>query len=103
MILLTLGIAVLDLHTRLTCLETDASLLAALIAAAGRRIVMIIHFNTYHHRDTTFSPFFKLRMFLAGYCAFGASYRFVLSVCAIIVRTACFLYPLSASTIATLV
>jgi hypothetical protein len=70
MILLTLGIAVLDLHTRLTCLETDASLLAALIAAAGRRIVMIIHFNTYHHRDTTFSPFFETADVFGGLLCF---------------------------------
>ena len=36
MILLTLGVTIFDEHTRLARLETDAPLLAALGAAAGR-------------------------------------------------------------------
>jgi hypothetical protein len=45
MILLALGIAVLDAHTRLAHLETDATplLLAALGAAACRHYFMIAH------------------------------------------------------------
>jgi hypothetical protein len=42
---LALGVAITDGHTRLTRLETDASLHAAFGTAAGRRIVTIIHFN----------------------------------------------------------
>jgi hypothetical protein len=43
MIPLTYGIAILDRHTRLARLETNASLLAALGAAAGiRRIVTMV-------------------------------------------------------------
>jgi hypothetical protein len=34
MILLTFGVTIFGEHTRLTCLETDASILAALSAAA---------------------------------------------------------------------
>jgi hypothetical protein len=45
MISLAFGVAITDEHTRLTRLETDASLHAAFGAAAGRRIVTIIHFN----------------------------------------------------------
>jgi hypothetical protein len=45
MFVLTRSITIPDRHARLACLETDASLLAALGAAAGRRIVTIIHFN----------------------------------------------------------
>jgi hypothetical protein len=33
MLLLTFGVAILDRHTRLACLETDAPLLAALSTA----------------------------------------------------------------------
>jgi hypothetical protein len=44
MLLLTIGVAILNRHTRLTCLETDiAPLLAALGAAMGRCIYKIIH------------------------------------------------------------
>jgi hypothetical protein len=39
MIPLALGVAILDEHTRLTCLQTNA-LLAAFGAAVGRRIAM---------------------------------------------------------------
>jgi hypothetical protein len=49
MFVLTRSITILDRHTGLARLEIDASLLAALGAAAGIRIVMIsiIHFNMY--------------------------------------------------------
>jgi hypothetical protein len=43
MFVLTRSITILDRHTRLARLETDASLLAALGAALG--IVTIIHFS----------------------------------------------------------
>jgi hypothetical protein len=46
MLLLTNSVAILDRHTCLARLETDASLLAALGAALGRYIITIIHFNT---------------------------------------------------------
>jgi hypothetical protein len=43
---LAFGVTIPDSYTRLARLETDnASLLAAHGAAAGRRIVTIIHFN----------------------------------------------------------
>ena len=45
MIPLTSGIAVLDTHTRLARLETDAPLLATLGAAVDSLIVTIIHPN----------------------------------------------------------
>jgi hypothetical protein len=43
MFVLTLGVAILNRHTRLARLETNAPLLAALGAAMGRRIVTSIH------------------------------------------------------------
>jgi hypothetical protein len=43
MLLLTNGVAILNRHTRLARLETDAPLLAALGAALGRCIYKIIH------------------------------------------------------------
>ena len=43
MIPLAIGVAILNLHTRFTRLETDAPLLAALGAAVDRRIVPIAH------------------------------------------------------------
>ena len=46
MISLARGAAIPGMHTRLAHLETDASLLAALGAAAGSRIFMIIHFKS---------------------------------------------------------
>jgi hypothetical protein len=43
MLVLAFGVAILNRHTRLARLEISAPLLAALRAAAGRRIVAIIH------------------------------------------------------------
>ena len=43
MIPLAIGVAILNLHTRFTRLETDAPILAALGAAVDRRIVPIAH------------------------------------------------------------
>jgi hypothetical protein len=45
MILLAIGIAILDEPTRLTHLETNAPLLAALGAAVDRLIVRIVHYT----------------------------------------------------------
>ena len=43
MFLLALNVAILDDHTRFTCLETSTSLFAAFCTALGRRIVPIVH------------------------------------------------------------
>jgi hypothetical protein len=43
MILLAIGIAILDEHTRLTRLETSTSLHAAIGTAVDRRIVRVDH------------------------------------------------------------
>jgi cell division protein ZapA (FtsZ GTPase activity inhibitor) len=42
MILLTISIAILDEHTCLTCLESDAPFIAALGTAVDRRIAKIM-------------------------------------------------------------